>query len=534
MKSIQLGTIPCGQAMITLYPGSNIMTIMADDIAKNSASVTILNTYTLSENTHFQHKHQRRNDKVRLAIIILLAILFAANIQAATYYIDPTAGPGGDGNIESPFDAWSDVTWAPGNSYLQKRGTTSSAQIQPRCGGSVGNYITIGAYGTGNKPIISGVTGSGIYLGYGSTQKSYIIIENLDVRNSMNCGIQATVASNVNHILIDSVDISGTNGYGITIPSTTGTNIEIRNCKLTNIGLNTNPVYGIIFTGTGKAWIHHNTINGVGRAGTSDNSDGISLGAPIGGNGCIIEYNTITGQHGISGSGIDLAHSLNTDNASISATCRYNTISDCEGRCIGLMGDSLNGSQVLIYSNYMSSSPMAIYCYQKFTGFIYNNTIENITDNEFWFSATHDTDGPRTVYFKNNIVSGDSTNKIVWSPNGASDGPYILETDYNDFYAPSSLSLSYNGLNYHTLLAWQTATSQDWHSISSNPHLGSIPAAARYLLSVDSPCRDAGIAVPKVVTDITGYARPVGTNYDIGCYEWRIKGKPTGIKVQLR
>ena len=470
---------------------------------------------------------------MRLTIIILLAMLFAANTQAATYYIDPTAGPGGNGSIGSPFDAWSDVTWASGNSYLQKRGTTSLTQIQPRCGGSAGNYITIGTYGTGNKPIIRGVTGSAIYLGYGSTQKSYIIIENFDVRNPTSCGIQATVASNVNHILIDSVDISGTNEYGITIPFTTGTDIEIRNCKLNNIGLNTNPVYGIIFSGTGKAWIHHNTINGVGRSGTSDNSDGICLGAPIGGNGCIIEYNTITGQHGIAGSGIDLAHSLNTDNTSISATCRYNTISNCQGRCIGLMGDSLNGSQVLIYSNYMSSSPMAIYCYQKFTAFIYNNTIENITDDDFWFSATHDTDGPRTVYFKNNIVSSNSENKIVWSPNGASSGPYILESDYNDFYASTSQGLRYNDISYHSLLAWHTSTSRDLHSISSNPHLGSITAGVNYHLAADSPCRDAGITVPEVMTDITGYSRPVGSKYDIGCYEWRIMVKPTGLKIKL-
>ena len=442
------------------------------------------------------------------------AITFGGSGGGTTYYIDPTYGSGGDGQQATPFDSWSDVTWAAGNTYLQKRGTISTVQIQPTTGGSAGNYITIGAYGTGAKPIIASASGHGVYLGYASTPKSYFIIENLDIRPA-DSGIVGSTASDTNHLLIDSCDITGALNGGITIVST-GTDIEIKYCTITDTGLSTASVYAINFTGTGAVHVHHCTVTNVGRAGTADNSDGISLGGTVGGNGSIIEYCTVTGQNGSNGSGIDLAHSLNTDNLSISATARYNDVSDCEGRCIGVMGDSLLGSRILIYDNYLHDSYTGIHCYEKCTIQIYNNTIVNNTYAGCRFSGS-DTDGPRTGYFYNNIVSGNELYKMAHHPTGASGGPYTLTCDYNDYYASSSMVLRYNGTSYSTVATWAAARGDDSHP---SPAIGN-PLLTGYVLASGSPCINAGTTLSDVTTDIRGVIRPQGSAYDIGAYEFK-------------
>lgn len=64
----------------------------------------------------------------------------------ATYYIDPTATGPGNGTLTSPFRSWTSVTWAPGNTYLQKRGTIYSGVLKVAVSGTRSRRITIGAY----------------------------------------------------------------------------------------------------------------------------------------------------------------------------------------------------------------------------------------------------------------------------------------------------------------------------------------------------------------------------------------------------
>lgn len=80
----------------------------------------------------------------------------------ATFYIDPTAGSGGDGSEGDPFDSWADVTWTAGNTYLQKAGTTFSGGIVVGASGTNGNPITIGRYGDGADPIVTNGSGTGL------------------------------------------------------------------------------------------------------------------------------------------------------------------------------------------------------------------------------------------------------------------------------------------------------------------------------------------------------------------------------------
>jgi hypothetical protein len=68
----------------------------------------------------------------------------------ADFYIDPSSPVNGTGTIDSPFNAWSSITLAAGNRYLQKRGTAAVFSANLAVTGANGtsvNPITYGAYG---------------------------------------------------------------------------------------------------------------------------------------------------------------------------------------------------------------------------------------------------------------------------------------------------------------------------------------------------------------------------------------------------
>lgn len=97
-------------------------------------------------------------------LIILLFIpysLLATNYHFANNGDDAT----GNGSIATPYQTiskvnslWTAGTFAAGDSVCFKRGDLFYGTITVKESGSSGNNITIGAYGTGNKPIISGFT----------------------------------------------------------------------------------------------------------------------------------------------------------------------------------------------------------------------------------------------------------------------------------------------------------------------------------------------------------------------------------------
>jgi len=83
------------------------------------------------------------------------------NYPATRYYVDATLGnDANDG--KTPDLAWQTVakvngeTFNPGESILFKRGETWREQLTVPSSGASGKFITFGAYGSGNRPIISG------------------------------------------------------------------------------------------------------------------------------------------------------------------------------------------------------------------------------------------------------------------------------------------------------------------------------------------------------------------------------------------
>lgn len=99
--------------------------------------------------------------KIFLVIIILF---FAYPVLATTYYIDPSCTYNGNGTGEScaagagqngAYNAWEKVSLARGNSYLQKMSTTYFGAVSVAAAVSGTSAITLGAYGSGDLPIIA-------------------------------------------------------------------------------------------------------------------------------------------------------------------------------------------------------------------------------------------------------------------------------------------------------------------------------------------------------------------------------------------
>lgn len=114
----------------------------------------------------------------------------------ANIYVDPsTAGPG-DGSLSNPFSAWTSVTWLPGNTYLQKRGTTYAGVFRPAASGTREQGIIVAAYARPDgaddpslpRPVIllpgSPVTPQeGGAIAVHGQERDFITYRNLDIRN---------------------------------------------------------------------------------------------------------------------------------------------------------------------------------------------------------------------------------------------------------------------------------------------------------------------------------------------------------------
>lgn len=141
--------------------------------------------------------------------ILLLAFCCALPCAAAeTYFVDCSSGSDGAAG-KSTTDPWRSLakvagtTFSPGDAILLKRGTRCTGQLWPKGSGEQGRPIRVGAYGSGPLPVIeAGRTGAAIKL------------------------------LNQQHWVIEAVETSGGNPYGVFIRGTRG---ELRGFELKNL-----------------------------------------------------------------------------------------------------------------------------------------------------------------------------------------------------------------------------------------------------------------------------------------------------------
>jgi parallel beta-helix repeat protein len=188
---------------------------------------------------------------------------------------------------------------------------------------------------------------------------------------------------------------------------------------------------------------------------------------------------------------------------------------------------SANG---LIYNNVIvNSNRRGIYVSGSANVKVYNNTIvgqTGLSGIEVLSRA-----GVNSTYtiVKNNTISGGTSTRDLYMSTGTGN-----TSDYNNFIRSGSPSLKLvnNGTTYTSLSSWRTATGFDTHSINVNPAFAA-PSGSNYRLLSTSPLVNAGTTLGEVPLDYAGTARPVGSGYDIGAYEYIDNIAPTVVSVQI-
>ncbi|KFC71950.1 nitrous oxide reductase family maturation protein NosD [Massilia sp. LC238] len=120
-----------------------------------------------------------------------------SGLNANVHYIDPSVAGPGDGTLANPYRSWASVTWTPGHTYLQKRGTTYSGVFQLAASGTALQRITIGAYYRSDgsddssrpKPVIvlpgaPATPAGGASIAAYRQERDFITYRHLDIRNT--------------------------------------------------------------------------------------------------------------------------------------------------------------------------------------------------------------------------------------------------------------------------------------------------------------------------------------------------------------
>ena len=453
---------------------------------------------------------------------------------ATTYYVD--AIKGNDKNkgtsINSPWKNLNKIntsSFLPSDKILFKRNQSWVGRLVIPSSGSKNGVITIGDYGTGNKPIIKG---DNIYYAVWIDGKNFITMQNLEISNTKGQGLIITESNDNGLITIDSCDIHNNMKHGITIHNRGNTliincriysnefngitvnysidtgswsDIKGANMKLLNNEIHDNGRHGIYLAGN-NAIIQHNTIYSNGSQNLShnmyligDNSlvenntfrDAYNIGFRYEGSNMIFRYNFLKANH---------KHNLSfwNDFPDVMSNNKayYNIF------VVKKLTDSSTSTSMAIFVGKSSNAG-------NFDGIeLYNNSIYAADDNAggIWLF------GCDNIKIKNNIFK-------IW--NGCliyKKSPAIkLTSDYNIFTSTNKLPLyaEDSDINFHD---WQ-ARGHDQHSFFTDPmFVSSAPEIDHdFALEANSLAIRAGTNL-SLTKDYKG--NPVSDMPDIGALQY--------------
>jgi len=184
-----------------------------------------------------------------LAILPLLA----SPASAAVYYIDRNNGSD-DSDGLTPSSAWRSLSriasqqLVAGDYVLLERGNVFTEPLVLATSGLPDAPITIGAYGTGPRPVIDGNRPDGRPVDLVNLSNvANIVVSGIEIRNSARNGIDLYRSS---QIVIRNVRVSSSRSAGILTYDSTG--ITIEDSEVTGIGLDTSAAFdGIRLDGSG-------------------------------------------------------------------------------------------------------------------------------------------------------------------------------------------------------------------------------------------------------------------------------------------
>jgi hypothetical protein len=483
---------------------------------------------------------------------VVAAAVPAQAASGTTYYVDCAASTNGSGTQSSPWNSTTAVngaTFSAGDSILFDRGTTCAGYLTPQGSGSSGSPITIDAYGTGALPIIAAASTATAAVEL--DDQSYWTIQDLKITGGVDYGVYVTgntASATLTNIDLTNLDVSGATGTttvrgdsGEVYVYPRGTAETISNVTINGVtahdsnvgeGIFAAGAYGAFPPGTVVAspgstpigsniTIENSTAHGVAgdgilltmvTNGAIEHSVAYNSGAcsscgstPSGlwewyCQNCTLQYNESYENHtwGTSDGG-----AFDIDNYNSNNTLQYNYGHNNDGYCLAVFGDGYTPVNDVFRYNVCSdneqksnagSYEMSIWPNSSTNLQIYNNTFYFNPANGHAFMQL--TQSGTSGLFKNNIVYSTSASLLANSASG-------MQFDNNIYYVSTGATptFTYAGTTYTGLAAYQAASGQDAHSLTSNPLLNnptyaSVGASSTAdTLQSGSPAFGAGVNV---------------------------------------
>ena len=145
--------------------------------------------------------------KILIALAMILLLIFS--VCATEYYVSTSGDDDNPGTQDLPWRTLSKVnsefsagTFNPGDNILFKRGDvwTDGTFLRIRSGGAAGQPLTIGAYGSGDKPVFDG----GTHVQCLEEDTGYITLQDIRVENPGTGSAIGFYGGNMHNALISS------------------------------------------------------------------------------------------------------------------------------------------------------------------------------------------------------------------------------------------------------------------------------------------------------------------------------------------
>src|SRR3972149_197309 len=512
---------------------------------------------------------------MKIKAFMFILVFFTSIFSQTTYYFSASGSDANNGLTPSTAKQTLSVLQAllnaaqPGDQFLLKRGDTWITRAGTygiginNVSGTAGNYITIGTYGTGNKPILD-LSGNATAIRFlDGTTNHYVKISNLE--------ITSTAAAN-NRPYVGIYDYSS-DTYQILIDS----------CTINGIA------QGIIINSSGYWTISNSTFkntfgNFYGNGGQFEGGEGVATNDAwnVLITNCIFEDNICTDSK---------THFVYFSNSSDNCTVENSVFHDSK-QAIALVdgdnhkvigntiynitsssaitvssrpqtGDS-HLSNVLIEKNEIYNSEIGIILNKTTTTFgdtgmtwtsdvrIINNLIYDISGAGWSYGVLIESNQNSQnlvlddILFANNTVvncygggvsfgssnisySNFSVKNNIFYNDTYSSGTLIFVKDVSDlsqitlnnnlYYSVVGSDINVEGINLSLSQFKLAHITEEINSISENP-LFANPSVFDFHINGNSPAIDKGAVLTNVTDDFDGNQRPAGGGFDIGAYEF--------------
>lgn len=481
-----------------------------------------------------------------------------------TYYVDSLNGSDTNDGL-SEASAWQTYarahsarnTLGAGDQILFKRGETYNVTANQsfhfsaaNTSGADGNPITIGAYGSGDKPILD-YAGSGTSHSFDFRTDSYITVQDLDIRGFNTTGIVA--GNDSTNLTLRNLSITSTSSTSTGVNILTGVNESIK-------------LISVIVQGVYQNGIQINTTTGLvidSVSATNNGGNGIRVGSSVN-----VEISRVTST-GNDGHGIGIIYEDNNN-----YTVRDSILNNNGGNGLGIAG---SGQNILVTNTIANNNFDGFNVHGSWTGIVFdrctadeNGTIGSETGADgdgytfhddssgiirystaknnvktamahvgdshvemYYNIFTHDTNGELAlVYLGDSSANGTYTlaNNVIYSAAQVGEGVavvgYAEAAIHNNIVhgfdtgvrkaAVSTVNEDHN-LVYGAATTAFSGTTPGSNSLEVDPMFVDT-ANENFRVTADSPAVDAGMTLA-YTTDFAGQPVPQAGTTDIGAFE---------------